>query len=210
MTKARRPRGRGRGGQQGHEPRPRIRVRELRVIDRSVQGWSQRRIAAEEGISQAAVSKILTRAEDRMLRELTAAVAQQKARQMLRLEHVYRESMQAWEESKGDATRRVQRKTQPGAGGSGATVAELVVETQHGDPRYLDLGRKVLADVRTLWGLDAPQKLDVRATQNRYEAFTEEELRAELDRQHRLLTGDDGQVPLPAPVRKKEETDGHH
>ncbi len=207
MTTARR-RGRGRGGQQGHEPRTRIRARELRVLECSVQGWSQRRIAAEEGISQAAVSKILSRAEGRMLRELTAVVAQQKARQMLRLEHLYRESMQAWEESKGDATRRVQRKTQPGAGGAGATVAELVVETQHGDPRFLDLGRKVLADVRTLWGLDAPQKLDVRATQNRYEDFTEDALRAELARQHQLLTASDMQVPTPAPG-PKEDADGN-
>ena len=111
MTEATHPRGGGRGGQQGHEPRARIRARELRVLERSVQGWSQRRIAAEEGISQAAVSKILIRAEGRMLRDLTAVVAQQKARQTLRLEYLYRESLQAWDESKGDATRRVQRKT---------------------------------------------------------------------------------------------------
>ena len=52
MTEATHPRGGGRGGQQRHEPRARIRARELRVLERSVQGWSQRRIAAEEGISQ--------------------------------------------------------------------------------------------------------------------------------------------------------------
>ena len=177
------------------------------MLDRSVEGWSQRRIATEEGITQAAVSKILIRAEGRMLRELTAVVAQQKARQMLRLEHLYRESMQAWDESKGDATRRVQRKTQSGTGGTGATVAELVVGTQHGDPRFLDLARKVLGDVRTLWGLDAPQKLDVRATPNRYEEFTEEALRAELARQRQLLTASDLQVPLPMPV-PEEDADG--
>ena len=208
MTEATHPRGGGRGGQQGHEPRARIRARELRVLERSVQGWSQRRIAAEEGISQAAVSKILIRAEGRMLRDLTAVVAQQKARQTLRLEHLYRESLQAWDESKGDATRRVQRKTQPGPGGTGSTVAELVVETQHGDPRFLDVGRKALADMRTLWGLDAPQKLDVRATQNRYEAFTEDALRTELARQHQLLTGSTMQGPPPAP-RPKEDADGN-
>ena len=208
MTEARRPRGHGRGGQRGHESRARIRGRELRVLDRSVQGWSQRRIAAEEGVSQAAVSKILTRAEGRILRDLTAVVAQQKARQTLRLEHLYRESLQAWDESKGDATRRVQRKTQPGTGGTGATVAELVVETQHGDPRFLDLGRKVLADVRTLWGLDAPQKLDVRATENRCEDFTEDALRAELARQRALLAASHmpGPPPTPGPT---EEADDH-
>ena len=199
MTEATRPRGRGRGGQQGYEPRARIRARELRVLERSVQGWSQRRIADEEGITQPAVSKILARAEDRLLRDLTAVVAQQKARQTLRLEHLYRESLQAWDESKGDATRRVQRKMQPGTGGTGATVAELVVETQHGDPRFLDVGRKVLADLRALWG---PQKLDVRATQNRYDEFTEDALRAEVARQRQLLAASDLQGPPPAPLPK--------
>jgi predicted transcriptional regulator len=206
MTEATRPR--DRGGQEGHEPRARIRARELRVLDRSVQGWSQHRIAAEERITQPAVSKILARAEDRILRDLTAVVAQQKARQTLRLEHLYRESMLAWDESKSDATRRVQRKTQTGTGGTGATVAELVVETQHGDPRFLDVGRKVLADMRTLWGLDAPQKLDVRATHNRYEEFTEDGLRAELARQRQLLAASDVPSPTPASV-PKEDADGN-
>ena len=105
MTEATHPRGGGRGGQQGHEPRARIRARELRVLERSVQGWSQRRIAAEEGISQAAVSKILIRAEGRMLRDLTAVVAQQKARQTLRLEYLYRESLRRG--TRARATRRV-------------------------------------------------------------------------------------------------------
>ena len=86
-------------------------------------------------------------------------------------------------------------------------MAELVVETQHGDPRFLDVGRKALADMRTLWGLDAPQKLDVRATQNRYEAFTEDALRTELARQHQLLTGSTMQGPPPAPL-PKEDADG--
>lgn len=32
---------------------------------------------------------------------------------------------------------------------------------QCGDPRYLELIRKLLADIRTIWGLDAPQKAEV-------------------------------------------------
>ena len=127
----------GRGGQGGREPRATVQARALRVLDRSVAGLSQREIAAEEGMSQSAVSKILSRLEQRALEELVDRVERQKARQTLRLDYLYRESLRAWDASKTDATRRVQRKTDRGPGTPGATVAQLVVETQHGDPRYL-------------------------------------------------------------------------
>ena len=80
----------------------------------SMLGWSQHQIAADLGISQAAVSKILKRVELRLLRELAETVERQKARQTLRLEHLFAEAMRAWEQSKADTTRRRQRKTQVG------------------------------------------------------------------------------------------------
>jgi DNA-binding transcriptional LysR family regulator len=119
---------RGRGGQGGHEPRTRIRTRELRAMELAVLGWSQHRIAADLGISQAAVSKLLKRLETRVLRELAETVERQKARQTLRLEHHYAEAMRAWDDSKADTTRKRQRKTHGGSGGGDATVAEVVVE----------------------------------------------------------------------------------
>lgn len=178
---------RGRGGQGGHEPRSRIRTRELRAMELLVLGWSQHQIAGDLGVSQAAVSKIIRRVEERVLRELRAVVERQKARHSMRLEHLYAEAMRAWSDSKEDSTRRRQRKTQAGAGSGGTTVAEVVSENQHGDPRYLEEARKSLADHRKLWGLDAPQKLDVRASRNPYDDMTEEALREELAKQTRLL-----------------------
>ena len=151
-------------------------------------GLSQRDIAAEEGITQSAVSKILQRVETRVLKELVARVEQQKVRQTLSLVHVYQEAMRAWQTSKADATRRLQKKTQTAAGTLSGTVAQLVVETRHGDAQYLEVARKALADQRRLWGLDAPHKVDVRASQGRFEAMTDEALAAELDRQRQLLT----------------------
>jgi predicted transcriptional regulator len=177
---------RGRGGQGGHEPSSRIRTRELRAIELSVLGWSQHQIAGDLGISQAAVSKLLKRVEERMLRELTETMERHKARQTQRLEHHYAEAMRAWDQSKADSTRKRQRKTQGGSGGNDATLAEVVSENQHGDPRYLEVARKALADVRKVWGLDAPHQLDVQ-TQSPYQGLTEEELRQELAHQQRLL-----------------------
>ena len=194
---------RGRGGQQGHEQRTRIRTRELRAVELTTQGWSQPEIAAELGVSQAAVSKILQRADARALRDLTAVVAQQKARQTVHLQYVCRESIRAWELSKADTTRRRQRKTQSGGSGPGATVAEIVVETQHGDPRYLQVARIALADLRKLWGLDAPLHVDLR-TQSPYDDMTQEALEAEIARQARLLEGRGPATPV-----REEPTDGH-
>jgi predicted transcriptional regulator len=181
------PRRRGRGGRGGHEPRARIRTRELRAMELTVRGWPQQEIAADLGVSQPAVSKILKRVELRLLRELTTTVERQKVRHTVRLEHLFAEAIRAWEASKGDSTRRRQRKTQGEPARPGATVAEIVIENRHGDPRYLEEARKALADHRRLWGLDAPQQLDVRALRTRYDEMTEEDLREELARQARLL-----------------------
>ena len=188
----------GRGGQGGREPRATVQARALRVLERSVAGLSQREIAAEEGLTQGAVSKILSRLEQRALEELVDRVERQKARQTLRLDYLYRESLRAWDASKTDATRRVQRKTDRGPGTPGATVAQLVVETQHGDPRYLEVARKVLADQRRVWGLDAPQKLDVRATEGPFDAMTDAALAAELARQRQLLASLDTATDVPS------------
>ena len=164
MTAARPGVGHGRGGQGGHEPRAQVQAREQRVLERSVAGLSQREIAAEEGITQSAVSKILQRVEARVFKEFVARVEQQKGRQDMSLRFIFQEGMKAWEASKTDATRRVQKKTQPAAGASSTTVAQLVVENRHGDSRYLEIARKALADQRRVWGLDAPHKVDVRAS----------------------------------------------
>jgi hypothetical protein len=179
MTRASR---RGRGGHAGHEPRARIRTRELRTLELATLGWSQHQIAADLGISQAAVSKTLKRVELRLLRELSETVDRQKARQTVRLELLFAEALRAWTESKADSTRRRQRK---GEGGTATNIAELTVENSHGDPRYLGEARQALADARKLWGLDAPQKVDLRASRNPYDAMTEDDLRAELARQAR-------------------------
>ena len=206
MTAVGRDAGHGRGGQGGHEPHAHVKAREHRVWERSVAGGSQRDIAAEEGITQGAVSKILQRVEAQLFKEFVARVEQKKSRQDGSLRFIYQEGLKAWEASKEDATRRVQQKTHPASGGSGTTVAQLVVETRHGDPRYLDVARKALADHRRLWGLDAPHKVDVRASQGPFEAMTDDALAAELDRQRKLLADLDTTTDTPdSPPREVDD-----
>jgi predicted transcriptional regulator len=178
---------RGRGGQGGHEPRTRVRTRELRATELAILGWPQHRIATELGISQAAVSKILARVDRRVLRELAEKRERYKVQHLMRLEHQYAELMHAWQQSKTDTTRRRQRKTQGGDGSTEGTVAELVVENQHGDARYMEGARRALADIRKILGLDAPQQLDVRATPNQFEGLSEDALSEEIAKRARLL-----------------------
>ncbi len=190
-----RPRAGGRGEPACSPPRWQRRLRaahpdshaELRALELAILGWSQHQIADDLGISQPAVSKILKRIDTRILAELAGAVERHKVRHTQRLEYVFAEAMRAWTESKADTTRRRQRRSQGAGSGTGDTVAEVVVENQHGDPRYLEEARKALADSRKIWGLDAPQQLNVRATRDPYEGMTEEDLREEVARQARLL-----------------------
>jgi DNA-binding CsgD family transcriptional regulator len=186
---ARRRHQRDRGGKDGHEPRARIQTRELRALELSIQGSTQRQIAEELGVSQPAVSKILSRLEDRYAREVVAGLDRHRAKQTLRLEHHYSESMRAWQDSKQDSTIRRQRKGPGAAGQGGTSIAELIVENQHGDPRYLEQARKALNDIRKVWGIDAPQQLKVTATpsSSAYDAMSEEALREAIEAQRQLL-----------------------
>ena len=157
-------------------------------MELAIEGWTQHEIAADLHVSQSAVSKILQRADERVLQELTATVQRQKVRQTQRLERVIREATRAWEQSKGDATRRRQRKSEGDGESAGAhTIAEVVIDTRHGDPRYLDAIRKALADVRKVWGLDAPALVDVTDRRRPFDHLSEAEILAALAEQQTLL-----------------------
>ncbi len=151
-VKAPRPRTQRRGGQGGTEPPLRRRRREQLVIDRSTAGDSQYDIARDLKISQSAVSQILRRVDDRWAQENLAVIGRHKAAEARKLDHVHREALRAWEESKAQKTRRRQRKTEGASSRSGGTVAEVTVEDSHGDPRFLETARRALADRARLWG----------------------------------------------------------
>jgi hypothetical protein len=88
------------------------------------------------------------------LRENADHVARSKAEQTRKLQHLYREAIRAWEASKAQRTRRRQRKTDVAVGAGGGTVAEVVMDDSHGDPRYLDAARRTVADLTRLWKVD--------------------------------------------------------
>src|SRR5262249_48446278 len=111
-------------------------------------------------------------------------VEHQRARQTARLEFLYGQSIQAWQASREESLTRRQRKIDRGDG-AGATIAELVSENQHGDPRYLEEARKALADLRKIWGVDAPARMSIEASP--FASMSDEALEFELKRHLRLV-----------------------
>src|SRR5688500_10405890 len=175
MTNGRRRQ--GRGGKRGHEPRSRVRLREVQVFEQILAGRTQHQIAAALDISQPAVSKIARRLEERLLADVAYKVDRQRAKQTMRLEFIYQEAIHAWHESKQEIQRRRQRRT--GHGGADATtIAEVISENGHGDPRFLDEARRALADLRKVWGVDAPEQVSIETTH--VASMTDEALEAEL------------------------------
>ena len=93
---------------------------------------------------------------------LCATDAAPAASPAARAQGYIRQAMRAWQDSKQEGLRRRQRKTERDSG-TGSTVAELISENRHGDPRYLDEARKALTDLRKLWGVDAPERVSIDA-----------------------------------------------
>jgi hypothetical protein len=174
----------------------------MRALELSVKGFTQVEIATELRVTQAAVSKILNRVETRIFKDRIALIERQRTQQTLRLEHLYSEGMRAWERSKGETTRRRQRRVQDGRK-QGPTVAELVVETEHGNPQFLELARKALADLRKLWGLNRPEMMNVEApAPDPYADLSDEEVREHAWKVVETLLG--SEVPMVGTLAQLE------
>jgi hypothetical protein len=174
-------------------------------MEHILEGRSQDQIAQALGISQPAVSKIVRRIEERLLADVAWKIERQRARHSMRLEFLYAEAVRAWKASQQEGLRKRQRKTD-GVGRVGTMIAEIVSEPRHGDPRYLAEARGALTDLRTLWGIDAPDHLAIDTSP--YAGWTDAALDAELVRHARLLqrTGD-GARPTPSSTPHEEEPD---
>ena len=122
-------------------------------------GRTQEQIAAELQITQQAVSKILARVSDRYLKQVEAKVGRIKAQQTAQLEQIVSESMDAWERSK-KPQRTLTTVTRTGAEGQTSEQTTQQAVEQVGDVAYLDQARAALADLRKVWGIDAPQKVE--------------------------------------------------
>lgn len=131
--------------------------RAARALELTAAGRTQREIAGELEISQQAVQKLLKRAEADALANVRDTVLAQKVRQTVRLEGLYREAMRSWHASRGEVTKRTAK--QVGSGREAVTSTQIQTEQREGDVSYLNAAIGIMADLRRIWGLDAPTKL---------------------------------------------------
>lgn len=165
----------------GRQPIPPAlsREREVRAWELACRGKTHAAIAEELGVSRPAVSQILARVSARSLKQLNAKVEHQKALQTARLEHIYGEAMAAWEESKKPQKKSRQRKASVLAAKGVAGVKEETLNeaaTSCGNFLFLQTALTALGDLRTMWGINAPKKVDVLDQRRPLEKLTDEEL----------------------------------
>src|SRR5262245_23815956 len=142
----------------------RVRQREELAWSLCARGMTERRIAEEieraglGKITQQGVSAMLCRVEARALKAMSDRVGGLKARQTESLWRIYEEALAAWERSKLPQKSLTTKRT---GNGEGAAETVSVIRDQDGDPRYLDLAMSALADIRKIWGADAPKKAEL-------------------------------------------------
>ena len=160
---------------------------ELATIEREawtlrMRGWTGDRIADHLGVHRTTVHRMLSRIERRLADKFEDDAREVKGRQTALLERIAESALEQWERSCGNATKtrtvskRVERKPDSGERASDyvedvpadldedeAHVVERTSEEwgQCGNPALLAQARGALADVRTIWGLDAPKRQEV-------------------------------------------------
>lgn len=123
--------------------------RRRRAWELRQQLWTQAEIAAELGVSQQQVSRILKRLSDRVAAELAADVARVRAQQTLQLEHVASVAMRGYEASQ-EPTITVKRTESP----DGLKV-EQTTRGRDGTPDFLAKAMQAMGDVRKILGAEA-------------------------------------------------------
>ena len=144
-------------------------------------GRSQREIAAELGVSQPAVSRMLRRMADALAEERRTDDARQRARLSHRHDYLYREAVRGYERSQQDKTTRRQRQVTNADGQTESTIAEVSVTTRDGDPRFLEQAGRAAERQATLngWNHEAGRP---RAATDADPAAARDRVAGQLDR----------------------------
>lgn len=105
--------------------------------------------------SSAAVYKGVKKVKEWLRLELFDRIVEYRERQTECLEQIIYNALKAWEASIGVHTVVTEKTT---ANGKETTTR---TETLCGDPRYLAEARTAMADIREIWGVNKPLKLEV-------------------------------------------------
>jgi predicted transcriptional regulator len=131
---------------------------EMEVFDLRTKGWTQYKIAGHLSLSQAAVSKILKRVNQKYSKIFMENVRNVKNDQIAAYELIRQEAMDSWYKSKG-IIKVVKNKAKGKFDEQGAqrTIGgdQTVEEKQlFGDTRYLEVAMKAMEHIRKILGID--------------------------------------------------------
>lgn len=126
---------------------------EEKAFQMRASGLAQWQIAEKLGMTQQGVSKTLKRATKRFAEAYLADVKHIKDEQVLQLEYVASQAMEAWHESK--QIRKSTSTKAKGKQGSKKVQGEKTITEQamYGDPRYLAEFRKAKSEIREILGV---------------------------------------------------------
>jgi predicted transcriptional regulator len=138
--------------------------KERRAWDLRVKGRTHQSIADELEVERSTVSKMLSRLSHKAKKELLDDVVAEKVSQITRLHYMIEELLKAWDRSK-EANKIVTKKQAQGIPGEGgkqdnkmividASEISIKMSDTDGDPRYLDLAMKAMAEIRKVMGMD--------------------------------------------------------
>ena len=138
--------------------------RDERILELALDRWSQRRIAAEVGLTQVGVSKALRRILQRHLADVRQDVETYRIKLLLMTERRARVAREGHDRSYQDVTIRRQRKSTGGGRESDATTAELETHSAAGNPHYLAVEQRCDEFAAQLLGLQDGGALNAPAT----------------------------------------------
>ena len=132
--------------------------------------------ATGKPISTSTVSRMLSRVEQRLAKEFANKAEHVKARQTAQLERLFDEALDAWRRSKepAETVTVTQGRAATTREGEVVPLPDQVVRQareQTGDPRFIEQARGALADIRAIWGLDAPKKQDITSAGQAVKAY---------------------------------------
>ncbi len=142
---------------------------DLEVAREIARGASWNAVAKRFGISWATVRRAHDKVMDFLRKEFIDDLVRLQVDHSEKLNDIFCEARQAWDASKAEIVRTTTSKK----GDSTTTI------TSHGDPRFLAEARAALGDIRTIWGADAPLKVE-HAGELRVAGKTQEQADTEL------------------------------
>ena len=119
------------------------------------------------------------------------------------LDGIVLDALRSFDDSKGERVKTVERDRVSKAGKQLPPLVERTIDHSPGQPQFLAKALDALADIRRIWGAEAPQKLETSSTDGDMPYL--DQLAAINHRLHDLLPGQVEPKSLPPPA--EEPTD---